>query len=278
MSKTAPPWLKSQGGAALALLAPALGGLAYLAFSGAPFSYLLVNAGALVLALGALIFVRLPQPAAPTRGVAVSLLAVLALPLVTGPSLDGVSRWLPLGPLTLHAGFLAVPLFVRLVAHDALIRPWVTLTAILIAFAHPDTGTALALTFAAISVAFAARDRWTAVVAALGIFAAIGANFAGDLPPQPFVEGILTDLWPSQPLASAALAATLLASMVLVLKATDWPRTERFALAGALAGFTLAALLANYPYPLIGYGAASILGWGLALARRPANASKGTQS
>ena len=40
----------------------------------------------------------------------------------------------------------------------------------------------------------------------------------------------------------------------------------RHALAGPLFGFSLAATVSNYPSVLIGYGAAPIIGYGLALA------------
>ena len=40
----------------------------------------------------------------------------------------------------------------------------------------------------------------------------------------------------------------------------------RHALAGSLFGFSLAAIVSNYPSVLIGYGAAPIIGYGLALA------------
>ena len=58
------------------------------------------------------------------------------------------------------------------------------------------------------------------------------------------------------------LAVSLVTSLALILRA---PTPARWPLAGALSGFVLAALLGDYPTPLIGYGAASIIGLGLAL-------------
>ena len=61
------------------------------------------------------------------------------------------------------------------------------------------------------------------------------------------------------------VSLSLIASVALILTAPYAPKAPRFALAGALGGFILAALLADYPTPLVGYGAASILGLALAL-------------
>jgi hypothetical protein len=41
---------------------------------------------------------------------------------------------------------------------------------------------------------------------------------------------------------------------------------ERYALAGTFAGVSLAALMSKSPHILIGYGAAPIIGYGLALS------------
>lgn len=42
---------------------------------------------------------------------------------------------------------------------------------------------------------------------------------------------------------------------------------QRHALAGTLFGFSLAAVLSNYPSALIGYGAAPIVGFAIALSQ-----------
>lgn len=47
--------------------------------------------------------------------------------------------------------------------------------------------------------------------------------------------------------------------------APQTPRAQGWALAALLVTFGIIATIAPFPYPLIGYGAAPILGFGLAL-------------
>jgi phosphate/sulfate permease len=58
----------------------------------------------------------------------------------------------------------------------------------------------------------------------------------------------------------------LLAGFLMIAHALPAAKSTRHALAGSLFGFSLAAFVSNYPSVLIGYGAAPILGYGLALA------------
>lgn len=260
----AQPVFLERGLAALPLLVPGLAGLAYLVLFGAPSSYLAINA--LALAGGSLwaAFGSLPARVSRVRALLAALLALLALPLIAGPSVDGIARWLSLGGFTLNVGLLAVPLIAVQSAQEPKFAPLCLLVATLIAFAQPDAAAALALSFAALASWKASRDWRAGAVGALGLFASAGAALSGNLPPQPFVEGVLTDLARTAPLMAALLGFSLIASLTLILRAPS-PRTTRWPLAGALTGFALAALLGDYPAPLIGYGAASILGLGLAL-------------
>ena len=75
----------------LALALPVLGGLDALWLMGAAASFLLVNAGALVVGLAVIAF--LPQlDANMTRRFAIlALLVLLALPLLTGPFVNGIA-------------------------------------------------------------------------------------------------------------------------------------------------------------------------------------------
>ena len=260
----AQPVFLERGLAALPLLFPGLAGLGYLALFGAPSSYLAINA--LALAGGSLwaAFGRVPLRPSRVRALLAALLALLTLPLIVGPDVDGIARWLSLGGFTLNTGLLAVPLIAVLSARDSLFAPLWLLAATLIAFAQPDAAAALALSLAALALWRTNRDGRAGAVGALGLFASAGAALSGNLPPQPFVEGVLSNLARTAPLIAAPLALSLLASLALILRAPA-PKAIRWPLAGTLIGFTLAALLGDYPTPLIGYGAASILGIGLAL-------------
>lgn len=251
--------------AALPLLVPVLAGLAYLAAFAAPHSYLLTNVAALGLvllwigvgpALDGLVVRRLAT---------VTLLVLLFVPLASGPSLGGMNRWLPLGPLTIHAGMLALPSLAVLAARDPDYGAPILLTALLAAFLQPDAATGFAVTFAAVALHDVTKDWKIGVTAVIAFFATLVMAMRGELPPQPFVERVFVDLIGPAPLAAAALFVALMAGFFLMLWTAPAPRAVRYAMAGALFGFALMAVLSHYPTPLVGYGAAPILGFGLAL-------------
>ncbi|MEH6724112.1 MAG: hypothetical protein V7686_11380, partial [Qipengyuania sp.] len=100
----------------LALGTPVLAGLIFLALGRAPLAYPVGNALALLLALPVAALVRIRLTGSRQRVLAVLLLALLFIPLLSGPHLNGIARWLPLGPVTLHAGALVVPALVVLAA------------------------------------------------------------------------------------------------------------------------------------------------------------------
>ena len=84
-----------------ALAIPSLVGLTYLLLAGAPRSYLLVNATALLLSIALMAFGKprvKRQHRLPILVVAVGLLFV---PLFTGVAVNGIARWLPIGPVLL---------------------------------------------------------------------------------------------------------------------------------------------------------------------------------
>ena len=209
------------------------------------------------------------------RSVIVALLLLLALPLVTGPYIHGIARWLPLGPLALHSGMLVVPLLVVLASRERELEAPVVLAAVFAALLQPDGATGLALTFAAVGSYVARQDWRMGAVAGAAFFASLVMWMRGELPAQPFVERVLVDAAMTQPIAAVLLFAALVTSFFIILHALPAPKPERCVLAGSLFGFSLAGILSNYPSALIGYGAAPILGFGLALSqvRKPAHAS-----
>ncbi|WP_435201566.1 hypothetical protein [Qipengyuania sp. 902] len=264
-------------GGLLALALPVMGGLGALWLMGAPVSFLLVNAEALALGLAVIAFSSPLESNKTQRFAIVVLLVLLALPLLTGPYVNGIARWLPLGPFTLHAGMLAIPLLAVLAARDEDYSAPILLAGILAAAFQPDAASGLALTFAAMGLYNAKRDWKDGVVAGAGFFATLVMWVRGELPAQPFVERVLVDVAVVQPLAAFALLACLVASFLLILHALLAPMAQRHALAGTLFGFSIAAVLSNYPSALIGYGAAPILGFAIALSQIERAESKAPQ-
>jgi hypothetical protein len=252
---------------ALPLVVPALAGFAYLAAFGAPARLIAVNAGALALAMAWVRLGRMPSGAAARLGLAAAVAALLFLPLVTGPEAGGVSRWLPGGPVQLHSGGLLLPLVTVLAAREP---HWTGAALLALAGAalalQPDAASLLALGVASAVLAATTRSIAYGIVGAAALGLATVTFGAGALEPQVFTEHVLPHVWQSAPPAALALAATLfIVPQALLVTDARLPLAGARALAALLAGFGIAALLGPFPYPLIGYGAAPILGLGLAL-------------
>lgn len=248
---------------ALALPVAAL--LAFLALAGAPGSYMLTDAAALCIALAWIALGCVPQSEKAVRILLGVLLFLLFVPLLTGPQLNGIARWLPLGPVQLHAGMLAFPAIAVLCARESRWAPAILLAALAAALLQPDGGTAFAITFAAVGLYHVTGDWRLAMVCIVAFFGGLHATINGELAPQPFVEQVFRTAAAIQPAMALALALSLATAFALMLFAIPHNRSARFALAGALFGFFIIALMNSYPFPLIGHGAASILGFGFAL-------------
>lgn len=257
--------MRARAVAILALAIPVMAGLAYLFSFDAPRSYLLVNGAALSVAAMWIAFAPAPSSTAARRALIAALLLALFVPLATGPFLSGVARWLPVGPFHLHAGMLAVPLLAVLAGDEPDHAPGILSIALLAALLQPDMATGAALMLAAVGLYDATKDWRYGVFAIVAFTASLVAATRGELPAQPFVERVIFLLARTDPLAALGLLATLLASFYLIVGAMPGHTASRKALAGSLFGFSFAGLVSNYPSALIGYGAAPIVGFGLAL-------------
>ncbi len=252
----------------LALALPVLAGLGYLFAYGAPQSHLLINGGALALGLVWIVVGPRLSNLRSVRIVGALAILLLALPLATGPNIEGVARWIPLGPFQLHSGALAVPLLAGAAVLDRDYTPVWLLSAVFLAMVQPDAGALFAITGLSIGLYFAKPDWKPGVVAMAAFLAALYAHLRAVLPPQPFVERVLAELILTSPLLAFALFLSLLASFFLILRNTAQPLAVKAALAGTFAGFSLVALMSSYPSILIGYGASPIIGLALALGIR----------
>jgi hypothetical protein len=251
---------------ALPLLFPCLGGLYYLWAFDAPARMLAVNAGALAAGLAWVMWGRLPSRPGARLGLAAAAAGPLFVPLLTGPDLGGVTRWFPAGPVTLQSGPLLLPLILVLAAREGARGAAVLALAGTALAVQPDAAGLAALALASAVLAWLHRSPAFALVAA---GAAAGAAFtfhAGALEPQLYVEEVLahiagTSLW------QAACLAVLLFVVPLWHLVIDpqITRPEGYALAALLTALGAVALTAPFPFPLIGYGAAPILGFALAL-------------
>lgn len=243
---------------------PALGGLAYLAAFGAPARLIAVNAGALVLASLWAVWGRLPTSLGVRFGIALLAAALLFLPLLLGPAVGGVSRWLPAGPVLVHSGALLLPLVVVLAAKATRFGPALLALAAAALALQPDSAMLAGLAAASAVLAALRRSAGFALVAAASAGLAALTFGRGTLEAQIFTEGVLAQVWAAAPLAALALGALLFAAVPVLLLRTG-PREETLPLAALLVTLGAMAAIAPFPFPLIGYGASPILGLGLAL-------------
>lgn len=251
-------------------------GLAHMAAAGAPSSYLLVNLAALV--LGATLWLALGR-AAVTRpaggGAAILALSVpLLLTAFFGLSAGGASRWVSVGPLTLQLSLIVVPVMLVLYAR----QPNATGTAGLLVAAlalalQPDRAMAgvLIAGLAATLVARPGRLPFAAATASILAFAWTLLIPDGSSA-VPFVDRILYTAFDVHPLAGAAVALGS-AALLLPALAAAWngapERPTLLAFGGCWLGIVVAALLRDYPTPVVGYGGSAVLGYLLSVALLP---------
>ncbi|WP_225408237.1 hypothetical protein [Stigmatella hybrida] len=220
-------------------------------------------------------------------GMALAAFAAIAATLAF-PGLDGVHRWLPLGPLRLNASAAFLPwLLVGMSASHAGVRRGCTVLALLAQGVHwlqPDAAQATALAGGTLVLMrpwapVPGRLLRMAVVGLMGGLAAWTWARADPLAPVAHVERILflaADRGPVWLGATGALGALLLGAFLLTARASAPARAWvvlAFGIAFALA--VGATFLGNFPVPLMGAGAGPVMGWyafaaALALPERPA--------
>lgn len=258
----------------LAAITAVLAGAGFMLAAGAPLRLPAVNAGALILGGALWAVLGRGAPGAGRSGVVLALAVALWLTALFGVSVEGATRWIAVGPLTLQPGLIAIPVMLVLFARkpDAVGALGMVAAAAALA-AQPDRGLAGALAVG-LAVLLATRPApWTALSAA-----AAAAAFAWTLavpdrvPPVPFVEGVFAAAFAFHPLAGAAVAvaaALLLAPALSALRAGPETRAPLLVFAAGWAGLTAAAALGPYPTPLIGAGASAVLGYLVSAALLP---------
>ncbi|WP_426730496.1 hypothetical protein [Myxococcus faecalis] len=245
-----------------------------------PFSPLAINGVAALLgAAVALIVVRRPSTALLRAAVPVAVIAtLLTAATLLFPGLDGIRRWLALGPIRLHASSVLVPWV--LLGISAALRghfPIAAALAVVLSAIHaaqPDAGQATAFALAA-SLLLARAHATSWLSRALSCTAVLGVSATAWLRPDPLepvdhVERIfqLAFRWP--PLigliAGLALAFLLVPGLAGITRAVTARHDD--ALLSLSASFVLyfaAAFavteLGHFPVPVMGTGAGHILGW-----------------
>lgn len=223
---------------------------------------------------------RLPQRSA-TFGLALPSLCLLLMALtLAAPGLEGVRRWVSIGPLLLHLSAMLAPLL--LVACAMAARSHATFSLLLLVGAQalhllqPDAGQATAFGIATLFITAGAR-RAVSLTVKVGLLSSVCcAWFLPDpLGPMPFVEDIVQRAFSIGLVTgvSAILALVLYAASPLWSTSPVWPASrvsEGAALRRMLAVyFSLTAVVSvfgEFPIPLVGYGPSPIIGAFLGLA------------
>lgn len=244
-------------------------GIVFMAAGGAPTHYLVINAVALGIAWGLTSALPIASSARALLLCAVGMIIALALPLLVGPEVGGAERWIGAGPVQVHSGMLVIPALSVLLARLKSAHRLVTVVAASIAIVlQPDTGSAIAL-LAGVGAVLAAERSLANVATFLIATIAICVTLMrpDTLEPVPFVENVLASAWEGNVVLGAVLTLALAATILMPgFRNADFRPSM-----AAFVGFAIASLLGTYPTPIIGYGAASIVGFGLAIAaaRRP---------
>jgi hypothetical protein len=265
-------------GIACALAATCLG-IFYLTAAGAPASRSVVNGAAFLLGVVALVGIggALPRIGRYSGAVLVAMgLSVLATALL-GAAVDGASRWIMIGPLSVQVSLVLVPFMAVTFARYPTSAGCLGIAVAALALAlQPDRGMAgvLALGMAVLAIARPGRLSAGALMVAAAAF--VAAMMRTDtLPAIPYVDQILFTAFDVHILAGVAV--WLGALLLLVPPILGWLRNDGLGHAylvfgGVWLGCIAAAALGNYPTPVVGYGGSAILGYLLTFAFLPPSA------
>jgi cell division protein FtsW (lipid II flippase) len=189
--------------------------------------------------------------------------AALAATFVS-PGIEGVHRWVGVGPLRLHVAATLLPAMLAVLYDAGCGRRTAVYGPIMVSvalFAQPDAAQASAFAVAWAIIA-GARRRVRETSGALVVLALGAATlFRSDpLGPVPYVEGILR-LAQTQSAGRAVTGGLSLLLLPLPFMLDPSQRWLGAAVAAYVLCIVLAASVGNYPVPVMGYGAAPILGY-----------------
>lgn len=218
------------------------------------------------------------------RGAAIGAVALATAALIAtlfAPAVDGVHRWLDLGPLHINAAALFLPAMIVGLAAIGIARPMALVSACIAAtvlLVQPDASqlTAFAIAVSVLIVRSRLATRWKALALVIAaVFAIAGWTRPDPLQPVAEVEQIFAMCLAVSPflalLAGLALAAT--AAAPLTRSSSD----GAIALSAYFLAVSIAPFFGWFPVPLVGLGmsfpAGFWLGMGLLLGQRGSGAA-----
>ena len=216
----------------------------------------------------------------PPASIIIAAAAAVVLLVLTllNRGMDGVHRWVSVGPVQLHAGFVALPVLIIVAGVLGQSRSsrarWIADAGLVIAAAtlafQPDASQAIAFAAAVLIVVLqrsaASWIDWIAVAACVGS-SLLAVSRPDPLEPVPHVEGIVH-------LAASSgltwLVASIVALMLLPIPfVLNWVKHrdhhEGMGLTAYFVTVCIAALVAPFPVPVLGFGLSPVLGYFVAL-------------
>ncbi|MBY0392874.1 MAG: hypothetical protein K2Q27_06385 [Novosphingobium sp.] len=206
--------------------------------------------------------------------VAIIIAGLLVLTNMFGVSSHGVVRWVAVGPLMVQSSLILLPGLLMMFARSATAAGTAALVVAAGAVAmQPDRAMAGAM-FAGMAMLWLLhRNRDVALVLAASAFGLVITLVRADsLPPVRFTEGVFTQTWQVHPLLGIAVAS---GGALLLLPAAAFGTRRRdgvrqCAVFGVVwLAIILAAVIGNYPTPLVGYGGSAIVGYLLSACMLP---------
>ncbi|ADO69303.1 hypothetical protein [Stigmatella aurantiaca] len=192
---------------------------------------------------------------------------------LASPGIDGVHRWLSVGPVRLNASAAFLPwILAGMSASRPAVRKTSTLLALgaqLLHLAQPDAAQATALAGGALAL-LAGNSLFgaTAQMALGGLMAVLAGCTWARADPLPAVEHVERILFLAAARGPGWLGATCVTGVPVLLVFLHAARNPHPAYARAAIGFglywalTLAAtFFGNFPVPWMGAGAGPVLGW-----------------
>jgi len=218
-------------------------------------------------------------PATPGRARWADVAAVLALAALAAtlldPGVQGVHRWVKLGPVRLHAAAVLLPLLLAALATLARTRGWWAAAAVAAAVAlalvlQPDAAQATAFAAGCVVLLLpgaGGRPPRLAGLLTLPLLAALAWLRRDPVAPVPHVEGIFglaAGLGPAWGVAAAV--SLVLLPVPFLLAGRGVGSRVGLALGTYVAVTLLAPLAGSFPVPVMGYGVAPVLGYLLGVA------------
>ncbi len=255
---------------ACGILPPLLLGVAWMRQTGIPAAVYMQNLVATIAGL-ALAAYGARRRASPALGVMLTVGAILLLlATLMSEGMQGVHRWIRVGPLAIHPASLAIPILLvelhRILLQARLAVAFgVMLTTAAVLAMQPDAGQATAFAGSCIVLLILEAKRKplaTAGMLALVLIAALSFSKSDPLAPVAHVEEIATRIAEQGTFwnACVVIALTLLV-IPFVVRTPKVARIAGLAVAVYVALVTSASYWGNFPVPVLGYGMSPIIGY-----------------